>query len=362
MPDSIFLSHGEKENVRNWSYKSIDNSISTEMLTNYWEVCLALVPENVAPNVLTLAGLICLFQSCILTMSLYESRPILTGFLNILLIFSYQCLDAIDGKQARKTRSGSPVGELFNHICNSVGLLCIVKTMCLSLGVTSIWTQYLVINISSLVFLKKHLEAFTRTDHVVEHDLQRKYNRTRWTGPGETLLVCIGVLLLNMICPLNNLLTSCSPYVDKLLFSILIWTVLKIIGHLIYKTEYITRDSILLCFLYRFLHVYLFFDFAGSPADAFESFGSSSLRGMTGLGSTSEIIIFLHGLFWSIITGDLIVAKMAKRTLHPLIVIFAMLSSISNYLTPIIFVAYFWSIFSCLLEHMSLFMFRIRSK
>jgi phosphatidylglycerophosphate synthase len=35
-------------------------------------------------------------------------------------LFFYQSLDAIDGKQARRTNSQSPLGELFDHGCDSV--------------------------------------------------------------------------------------------------------------------------------------------------------------------------------------------------------------------------------------------------
>jgi choline/ethanolamine phosphotransferase len=35
-------------------------------------------------------------------------------------IFIYQTLDAIDGKQARRTGSSSPLGELFDHGCDSL--------------------------------------------------------------------------------------------------------------------------------------------------------------------------------------------------------------------------------------------------
>jgi choline/ethanolamine phosphotransferase len=41
-------------------------------------------------------------------------------FLTALGIFLYQSLDAIDGKQARRTNSSSPLGELFDHGCDSV--------------------------------------------------------------------------------------------------------------------------------------------------------------------------------------------------------------------------------------------------
>lgn len=35
-------------------------------------------------------------------------------------MFLYQTLDAIDGKQARRTKNGSPLGQLFDHGCDAV--------------------------------------------------------------------------------------------------------------------------------------------------------------------------------------------------------------------------------------------------
>ena len=35
-------------------------------------------------------------------------------------LFIYQALDAIDGKQARRTGSATPLGELFDHGCDSL--------------------------------------------------------------------------------------------------------------------------------------------------------------------------------------------------------------------------------------------------
>ena len=41
-------------------------------------------------------------------------------FLTGLGSFIYQSLDAVDGKQARRTDSSTPLGELFDHGCDSV--------------------------------------------------------------------------------------------------------------------------------------------------------------------------------------------------------------------------------------------------
>lgn len=41
-------------------------------------------------------------------------------FLCALGLFVYQSLDAIDGKQARRTGTSTPLGELFDHGCDSI--------------------------------------------------------------------------------------------------------------------------------------------------------------------------------------------------------------------------------------------------
>lgn len=38
---------------------------------------------------------------------------------NALSLFVYQTLDALDGKQARRTGSASPLGEIFDHGCDA---------------------------------------------------------------------------------------------------------------------------------------------------------------------------------------------------------------------------------------------------
>jgi phosphatidylglycerophosphate synthase len=43
-------------------------------------------------------------------------------FLCSIGLFVYQSLDAIDGKQARRTNSSSPLGELFDHGCDAISI------------------------------------------------------------------------------------------------------------------------------------------------------------------------------------------------------------------------------------------------
>lgn len=42
----------------------------------------------------------------------------------------YQSLDAIDGKQARRTGSANPLGELFDHGCDSISTVFVALSAC----------------------------------------------------------------------------------------------------------------------------------------------------------------------------------------------------------------------------------------
>lgn len=77
-----------------------------------------------APNLVTLLGLISLL-GCYLPMlyhdlSMTEVLPRYTFALAALGIWLFQTLDAIDGKQARRTGSSSPLGQLFDHGCDTI--------------------------------------------------------------------------------------------------------------------------------------------------------------------------------------------------------------------------------------------------
>lgn len=61
----------------------------------------------------------------------FSQAPLWAYLLCAVGLFVYQSLDAIDGKQARRTNSSSPLGELFDHGCDSLstGTFLICSTL-----------------------------------------------------------------------------------------------------------------------------------------------------------------------------------------------------------------------------------------
>ncbi|XP_050375768.1 choline/ethanolaminephosphotransferase 1-like isoform X1 [Argentina anserina] len=83
------------------------------------------------PNMITLTGFIFLSTSALLgyiySPRLDSAPPRWVNIAHGLLLFLYQTFDAVDGKQARRTNSSSPLGELFDHGCDA--LACALEAL-----------------------------------------------------------------------------------------------------------------------------------------------------------------------------------------------------------------------------------------
>jgi phosphatidylglycerophosphate synthase len=116
--------------LQHYKYTGTDLSLlANTVLKYYWNwVTDHIFPLWIAPNVITLMGLICLFLNYITT---FYFCPVLPGcepprwfYLFVAVnIFLYQTFDNVDGKQARRTGTSSALGELFDHGCDSLFLM-----------------------------------------------------------------------------------------------------------------------------------------------------------------------------------------------------------------------------------------------
>jgi len=87
-------------------------------MNGYWEFVVSFVPLTVVPNVITFAATIqflCRFACFLYYDADVGIIPSWVYYLLAISLFVYQTLDAIDGKQARRTKQSSPLGQLFDH-------------------------------------------------------------------------------------------------------------------------------------------------------------------------------------------------------------------------------------------------------
>ncbi|ETN67572.1 ethanolaminephosphotransferase [Anopheles darlingi] len=117
-------------------YSCTNVSLMDPFLQPWWCWLVSKVPMWLAPNLITIVGLII---NIITTLILIyhspngrEEPPRWASALCAAGLFIYQSLDAIDGKQARRTNSSSPLGELFDHGCDSISTVFVALSACIS--------------------------------------------------------------------------------------------------------------------------------------------------------------------------------------------------------------------------------------
>lgn len=93
---------------------------------------------------------------------LYEPYPAIFYILASLGIFGYQTLDALDGKQARRIKAFSPLGQLFDHGCDSfsTSAMLILLLVCLRVPDANI-NLLCYLSYISVVYMSNVNERFT---------------------------------------------------------------------------------------------------------------------------------------------------------------------------------------------------------
>lgn len=137
-----FITKEGLRHIKEHKYKSGGYSILDNLMNPFWEFVVKLMPKTLAPNSITLLGVI-------INLSMYfcmwyhdgtlgESVPNWAYLGFAIGLFAYQTLDAIDGKQARRTGSSSPLGQLFDHGCDtfSCALVALALIHTLKFGIT----------------------------------------------------------------------------------------------------------------------------------------------------------------------------------------------------------------------------------
>lgn len=173
-----------------YKYSSIDESwIAQHLLQPYWSYVTTFFPLWMAPNLITMIGfLFVIFNFGLLlvftpTLSEPGSAPLFLSY--AIGLWLYSTFDNVDGKQARRTNSSSPLGELFDHAIDALN--CTFGALLQSSGMTlglSVWTYTTVLIASSTFYLATWETYYTGTLYLGFIN-----------GPTEGLLISIGGLL-----------------------------------------------------------------------------------------------------------------------------------------------------------------------
>ncbi|PVU93245.1 hypothetical protein BB559_003357 [Furculomyces boomerangus] len=152
-------------NLKTYQYKSIDKSpLSNYVLNHYWEYLVTFVPLWVAPNMITLLGSLHIVGAYILNMiyapNLNKTMPSWVYLVQGSCLWIYGSLDAIDGKQARRTGQSGPLGELFDHGCDSLTTGLALTMTATAMGLGCGWKTVVFFFIGYINFYTSTLEEY----------------------------------------------------------------------------------------------------------------------------------------------------------------------------------------------------------
>ncbi|XP_049810574.1 choline/ethanolaminephosphotransferase 1 isoform X3 [Schistocerca nitens] len=139
------LSAGQLKRLSEHKYSCSSASLLDPLLQPWWNWLVSKLPIWLAPNLITVSGLIVnILTTLILIYYSADAKteaPRWACFICALGLFVYQSLDAIDGKQARRTNTSSPLGELFDHGCDSISTVFVALSACIAvqLGYYPAW-------------------------------------------------------------------------------------------------------------------------------------------------------------------------------------------------------------------------------
>ena len=149
---SAELTEEQKAQLRDYEYAGSDASLLLRLYRPVLEWMVTLLPLHTSPNLVTLLGFMCVNSAAVLTLmyspDLKEPLPRLVYFYDAVAIWAYQWLDNLDGKQARRTRTSSAFGELFDHgvdaYASTSAAICFIAALQLGQTPLSLLTPFLI--------------------------------------------------------------------------------------------------------------------------------------------------------------------------------------------------------------------------
>ncbi|GAB0099330.1 ethanolaminephosphotransferase 1 [Sergentomyia squamirostris] len=185
-----YLSDEHLRGFERYKYNSVDTSLlSMYVMHPFWNWCVKYFPRWLAPNLITFTGFLLTVATFMLigyfdynfTAADEEVNPIpqWVWFVAALGIFFAYNLDGIDGKQARRTGTSGPLGELFDHGLDSYSAALIPIYIFTLFGVTDLPPIRMFYVISYIIFLNFYLTHFEKYNTGVMF-LPWGYDFTMW--------------------------------------------------------------------------------------------------------------------------------------------------------------------------------------
>eukprot|EP00300_Choanocystis_sp_HF-7_P027291 c32377_g1_i1.p1 GENE.c32377_g1_i1~~c32377_g1_i1.p1 ORF type:complete len:494 (+),score=85.69 c32377_g1_i1:86-1567(+) len=334
----LLLSEVERETLANYRPVVVDETISSWIFSPIFSRVSQFIPPDIAPNVLSLAALVCTIHAWFLTYAHLHTHEDVVIMMTVPLIGAFWVLDRLDEFQAERTKNQSSLTVLFDHCCSNAATVFVTLTLCEIFGFESLNVRWCLLQSCILIIFTNTVRALKRGS----------MHYAMLGGPGEALffaVVCLVFkavfgarfqtevwptllpLLLQSLDFINSTFGASVSFDDLSLlnlsrafyFIVLCNTLLQVSR--LPKEHSVTRNYLFICLVYRLI-----------PAGAI-------------IGTELSLMdVIADGLSLCMIMSDLVVARMAKRQLHPWIPLFSMFAIVSNFSTLALGAFYYYKI------------------
>mmetsp|Transcript_6585 Transcript_6585/g.17056 ORF Transcript_6585/g.17056 Transcript_6585/m.17056 type:complete len:382 (+) Transcript_6585:531-1676(+) len=159
-----YLTERALQGLKQYQYKPGGYTWLDAVHNPYWNSATELLPRWLAPNLITLTGLLSLVIAYFLNAAYV---PTLTGTGPWWIYFSsgfsmifYTNLDCIDGKQARRTGTSSPLGQMFDHGCDALAVHLVLLNICCSIDAGMSWLTLTLVTAIKVPWLLAQWEEY----------------------------------------------------------------------------------------------------------------------------------------------------------------------------------------------------------
>lgn len=163
---SVKFTSNDKTELDNYKYQGGDNGITYKYFHSpLAELVASVMPMSLAPNVITLIAALCLVGPHIMTIVLYgqsfrgpvgDYAALIVGIFHMI----YITLDNVDGKQARRTGSSSPLGQMFDHGCDAITFNLAVITLCRYQQMPADWILFALVTLGPTGYFMYNLKEY----------------------------------------------------------------------------------------------------------------------------------------------------------------------------------------------------------
>ncbi|CAH8567926.1 unnamed protein product [Schistosoma turkestanicum] len=223
--------------LKHYKYSCVDNSpFSTYIMHPFWDWLAKFYPVWLAPNLITFTGFL-LTVAHYLLLCYYNPTffspfgvPNWVWLVTAFLVFIAHTLDGTDGKQARRTKSSSALGELFDHGCDSWVCLFLCGSMFSLLGnMYSVREMFLGQWVLIMTFMLSHWEKYITGTLFLP-----------WTFDASQIVVALVFLLAYWLSP--------TVFMKPLLFG---WSATNIFKFILFYSLYFLHIPVTLCNILR---------------------------------------------------------------------------------------------------------------